>query len=95
MSRNGPFRGSERNETEWNSAKKLGLTEQPHRADVAQIGCNVDQLGCDVAQMIVHQLAVRQARVSSIPGSAPQGGFVHTELTSDEETERNLGGCDG
>ncbi len=62
-----------RNETktEWNSAKKLGLTEQPHRVDVAQ--------------MVVHQLAIRQARVSSIPGSAPQGGFFLTELTSDEE----------
>ncbi len=58
--------------------------------DVAQIGCDVAQLGCDVAQMVVHQLAVRQARVSSIPDSAPQEGFFLTELTSDEEMERNL-----
>jgi hypothetical protein len=70
------------------------LKEQPHRVDVAQIGCDVAQLGtlgCDVAQMVVHQLTVRQARVSSIPSSVPQGGFLLTELTSDEEMERNLG----
>jgi hypothetical protein len=39
--------------------------------------------------MVVHRLC-REAGPSSIPGSATQGAFL-TELTSDEEMERNLG----
>jgi hypothetical protein len=51
-------------------------------------GCGVAQLGCVVAQMVVRQLAVRQARVRFSAGH-PREVFP-TELTSDEELERNL-----
>ncbi len=46
-------------------------------------------LGCDVGQMIVPRLAVRQARVR-FPARLPMEVFP-TELTSDEEMKRNLG----
>ncbi len=58
--------------------------------------------GCDVAQMVVRRLAIMQVRVR-FPAWHPREVFP-TELTSDEEMERNLGGwrrmnelyeCDG
>jgi hypothetical protein len=52
-----------------------------YRRDVAQLGC--------VAQIVVRRLAVRQARVR-FPARQPMDVFP-TELTSDEEMERNLG----
>ncbi len=48
-------------------------------------------LGCDVDKMVVPLLAVRQARVRFLGRHSPEA--FSTELTSDEEMEKNLGDC--
>jgi hypothetical protein len=45
-------------------------------------------VGCDVDQMVVRRLAVRQ--FDSL-ARHPREVFFSTELTSDEEMERNIG----
>jgi hypothetical protein len=45
-------------------------------------------VGCGVAQLVMHRLAVRQARVR-FSARRPRMVFP-TELTSDEEMERSL-----
>jgi hypothetical protein len=61
----------------------------------SSVGCVVAQwmgrssVGCGVAQLVVSWLAVRQARVRFM-ARHPWEVFP-TELTSDDEMERNLG----
>ncbi len=62
-------------------------TNSPHLERVKSI-LNPSE-GCDVTQMVVRQLAVRHARVR-FPARHPRE-FFPTELTSDEEKERNHG----
>ncbi len=54
-------------------------------------GNNRKGQGCGVAQLVVRRLAVRQARVQ-FSARHPTEVFT-TELTSDEEIERNFGEC--
>ncbi len=49
------------------------------------------QLGCGVAQLVVSRLTVRQGQISA---GHPREDFP-SELRSDEEMEKNLGGDDG
>ncbi len=51
--------------------------------------CGVTQLWCGVAQLIARRLAVRQARVRF--SARHHREVFPTELTSDEEMERDLG----